>query len=241
MNTGQYSVSPVEVLAALGEPHRWSIARSLVMQDRSLRDLGDAAGCRTSLLTHHVDILSRARVLRRQPSEGDKRRSYVSLCINEPTVTAVLGVLTPRPAVDPARMVFVCTENSARSQIAAAIWNETSRIPAVCAGTRPVAHVHPRALAAGRRRGVPMVHTRPRHLSEIRQDGDYIVTVCDRAYESLDSEADAHWSIPDPAQVGTPAAFDRAYDLLQRRTQWVGGLLENSGRRRHHTRDRRRE
>jgi hypothetical protein len=47
--------------------------------------------------------------------------------------------------------------------------------------------------------------------------GDFVVTVCDAAHEHLGQAARLHWSVPDPARVGTDDAFDRAFDELSLR------------------------
>ncbi len=130
-------------------------------------------------------------------------------------------------------MVFVCTHNSARSQLAAALWNDTSPVPATSAGTRPAAAVHPGAVAAAQRHRVPLTPAVPRHVDDVLgaatdardHPGDLVITVCDAAHEELavapripDPVSDRlHWSIPDPARTGEDAAFDRVVsDLTDR-------------------------
>jgi protein-tyrosine-phosphatase len=71
-------------------------------------------------------------------------------------------------------VLFVCTANSARSHLAAALWRQASTIPAVSAGTHPAAAIDPGAIAAAQRYGLPLPRLRPRHISDVRHDGDEV-------------------------------------------------------------------
>jgi protein-tyrosine-phosphatase len=106
--------------------------------------------------------------------------------------------------------------NSARSHLAAALWR-ASAIPAVSAGTHPADAMAPGAIAAAGRHQLPLPRLRPRHLSEVSEDGDMIITVCDLAHEELGELAVVHWSVPDPVPAGDPGSFDAAlYELAER-------------------------
>jgi ArsR family transcriptional regulator, arsenate/arsenite/antimonite-responsive transcriptional repressor / arsenate reductase (thioredoxin) len=115
------------------------------------------------------------------------------------------------------RVLFVCTANSARSHLAAVLWRRASGVPAASAGTHPAAKIDPGAVAAARRHHLPMRRLRPRHISDVHQDGDLVITVCDLAREELGALAAVHWSVPDPAPAGDPESFDAALaDLADR-------------------------
>lgn len=120
-------------------------------------------------------------------------------------------------AVLPQRLVFVCTANSARSHLAAALWRRASRIPSACAGTHPAERIDPAAVDVAHRHRLPLPRIRPRHLDDVIGDGDVIVTVCDLAHEELGRLAQLHWSVPDPVPEGTESAFERAYNHLANR------------------------
>jgi protein-tyrosine-phosphatase len=114
-------------------------------------------------------------------------------------------------------VLFVCTANSARSHLAAALWRRASHVPAVSAGTHPAERIDPGAIAAARRHHLPLPRLRPRHLSEVRNEDDLVVTVCDLAREELNGQVAVHWSVPDPVPAGDPAGFDTAVaDLSDR-------------------------
>jgi protein-tyrosine-phosphatase len=205
------------VHAALGEPARLAIVDRLVPGDASPGELGQELGIATNLLAHHLRVLQEAGLIRRVPSEGDRRRSYVQLRLEDPLVRATVAPAA-MDLVGGRRVVFVCTHNSARSQLAAAVWARVSPAPVACAGTHPAARVHPRAVAAGRRHGLRLGRAHTAHVDQVLDPADLVVAVCDNAHEELPPELPRlHWSIPDPVRVGTDAAFDAAYDEITRR------------------------
>jgi protein-tyrosine-phosphatase/DNA-binding transcriptional ArsR family regulator len=209
--------------AALGEPARLAIVDRLLPGDASPGELSAALGLPTNLLAHHLRVLQDAGVIGRVQSEGDRRRTYVQLRLDDPLVQALARPIDPAsrvPLPTGPRVVFVCTHNSARSQLAAASWARVSEIPVACAGTHPAPRVHPGAVAAGRRHGLRLGRARTAHIDEVVQPADLVVAVCDSAHEELDpARPRLHWSIPDPVRVGTDAAFDAACDEIDRRVR----------------------
>jgi len=108
--------------AALGDPGRLTIVDTLAWGEASPGELAAQLGMTSNLLAHHLRVLEDAGLLTRHRSEGDRRRSYVALR------RAALDLLTPAgPAVTAERVVFVCTHNSARSQLAEAILRFAAR------------------------------------------------------------------------------------------------------------------
>jgi protein-tyrosine-phosphatase/DNA-binding transcriptional ArsR family regulator len=214
------------VHAALGDPARLAIVDALTWGEASPGELGQRLGSATNLLAHHLRVLEDVGLIRRHRSEGDRRRSYV-------TLTRDLSDALPPVAagVRVERVVFVCTQNSARSQLAASLWNDTSSVPATSAGTHPAPEVHPGAVAAARRRHLSLLADRPRHVDDVLADQDLIVTVCDKAHEELATQPTqtghdgVHWSIPDPARTGDAAAFDRVVDELTDRIARLSPLV----------------
>jgi ArsR family transcriptional regulator, arsenate/arsenite/antimonite-responsive transcriptional repressor / arsenate reductase (thioredoxin) len=194
------------VHAALGDPARLAIVDRLAVSDASPGEIGRLLDLPTNLVAFHLGVLEAAGVIERSRSEGDRRRSYLRL-----VPTALSGPAHPSAPAS-ARVVFVCTHNSARSQFAAALLAARSTMPVTSAGTRPADRVHPRAVEVGRRHGLRLGRVRPVHVAEVVRDGDLVVSVCDPAHESLSVTAPVlHWSVPDPARVGTDEAFERAY------------------------------
>jgi protein-tyrosine-phosphatase/DNA-binding HxlR family transcriptional regulator len=196
--------------AALGDPARLAIVDALSLGDASPGEIARSLELPTNLVAHHVKVLQDAGLVVRTRSEGDRRRTYLRL---EPDA---LAALTPPPLTDVDRVVFVCTHNSARSQLAAALWSQRAHTPAASAGTHPAARVHPRAVTVARRHGLMLNPTRTAHIADIVHDGDLVIAVCDNAHEDLTSGARPrlHWSVPDPVPVNTDAAFEAAYTDL---------------------------
>jgi arsenate reductase (thioredoxin) len=127
------------------------------------------------------------------------------------------------------RLLFLCTGNSARSQMAEALlnWKGRGRFHAESAGSRPADRVNPHAIETLREYKVPWHGHAPRSIDGLeRESWDFVVTVCDRAKESCPifpgQPIMAHWGMPDPAEVtGDDAAkqkaFEAAFLLLSRR------------------------
>jgi protein-tyrosine-phosphatase/DNA-binding transcriptional ArsR family regulator len=219
--------------AALGEAVRLAIADRLALGDASPGELGRRFGLPTNLLAHHLRVLEEAGLVRRVRSEGDRRRTYVQLVLDDAAVTALIQPHAPGADLHhgagraPARVVFVCTHNSARSQLAAAAWSRISRVPVASAGTDPAAHVHPRAVSVGRRHGLRLGRARTTHVTDVVQPDDLVVAVCDSAHEQLPPDVGPrlHWAIPDPARADTDEAFEATYQQITERVDRLAGSL----------------
>ena len=113
----------------------------------------------------------------------------------------------PVPAT-PLRVLILCTGNSARSQIAEALFTTKGRgrFEAASAGSRPAARVNPLAVAVLAEAGIAWKGHAPRGTDGLeREHWDFVITVCDRARESCPyfpgHPVLAHWGMPDPAEV----------------------------------------
>lgn len=197
--------------AALGDPVRLAIVDHVDIGDASPGELAAALTVPTNLLAHHLRVLEQAGLVRRVRSEGDRRRTYVQLCLDHTMPQA------SSPArVQASRVVFVCTHNAARSQFAAATWKRTHSVPVMSAGTQPAPRVHRRAVAVGRRHGLRLAHAKTADAADVLSADDLVIAVCDNAYEQLGTTA-LHWAIADPVRIDTDAAFERAYQDIARR------------------------
>lgn len=143
-----------EYFAALGDPVRLAIVDELVVSDRTPGELMAMTGLSSPLLTHHLDILDAAGVVVRTVSHHDRRKRFVRL------VPAARPLAAPAP-VPNGSVLFVCTANSARSQLAAALWTELTGGAADSAGTEPAERVHPLAVRAADAFGVDIADNRP--------------------------------------------------------------------------------
>jgi protein-tyrosine-phosphatase len=194
-----------------------AIVEELVTSDRSPKELGVRLGVPSNLLAHHLEVLEHAGLIERSPSAGDGRRKYVHLVR---ATAATFGVTGHETAGE---MLFVCTHNSARSQLAAAMWTARTGRRARSAGTRPAERVHRGAVAAARRAGLSLADATPTELGKVPA-GVQVVTVCDLVHEELDAAAVWwHWSTPDPVERGDAAAFDAVVVELEERITSVIG------------------
>ncbi len=184
----------------------------------------------SNLLSHHVDTLVREGLVERLHSTGDRRRRYLRLRRKRldglPLRTRV--PLSADSKSDDGGVLFVCTHNSARSQLAGALWRQRSAVAVQSAGTRPAQHVHPLALCVAERRGLDLHDAVPRHIEEIEGVPRLVVTVRDEAHEELHTRsrtASIHWSLPDPAALGEERAFEETADELHLRIKGLSAAI----------------
>jgi ArsR family transcriptional regulator, arsenate/arsenite/antimonite-responsive transcriptional repressor / arsenate reductase (thioredoxin) len=207
--------------AALADVGRLAIVDALLLADAAPSELQVRVSMPSNLLAHHLRVLERAGIVSRRRSEGDRRRTYLQL------VPATLDAMVPSGSRHAARVVFVCTQNSARSQLAVAVWNRHSEIPAASGGIEPAPQVHPDAVAAAKRRGLRMRPHKPRRVDDVLSPGDLVIAVCDNAHEDLPPDTlRMHWSIPDPVPANLHAAFDRTVDDLDQRIRRLVPILD---------------
>lgn len=134
------------------------------------------------------------------------------------------------------RVLFLCTANSARSQIAEAMLAHygADRFVAKSAGTHPAGQVHPLALEALRVTGIDWEHAKPKSVDDvIDEQWDLVITVCDNARETCPTipgqPVTVHWSIDDPAAVTGDEdtrrqAFRQTAIILRRRIDLLTSL-----------------
>jgi protein-tyrosine-phosphatase/DNA-binding transcriptional ArsR family regulator len=222
-------------LQAAGHPVRWRLLVALARGDRQVHELTALLGAQQSLISYHLGLLRKADVVRARRSSADGRDIYYRLDLSRlgQLLAATGGTLHPGlrliwpPApveATPTRVLFLCTGNSSRSQMAEALLHRRSggRVATFSAGSRPKP-VHPDAVTAMAERDIDLSAARPKQLDEFAgQHFDWIITLCDRVREVCPEfpghPATAHWSIPDPAAdpAGRPA-FDRvAAELAER-------------------------
>jgi arsenate reductase len=152
------------------------------------------------------------------------------------------GALNDVASREPVRVLFLCTQNAARSQIAEALLSRRgrSRFVAASAGTEPAARIHPLTASTLRRAGIDWEQARPRSVGEVL-DGpgwDMVITLCDRARETCPTlpagTVTAHWSIPDPSvadsgEEGT-SAFWNVLTMISRRIDLLCALPDEKVR-----------
>jgi len=227
--------SPPRFLRLAGHPVRWRLMSELARSDRRVGELCALAGRRQSLVSYHLRQLRDEGVVSTRRSAADGRDTYYVLDLARcgELLSSAGGSLHPGLAGTPraprdtripaARVLFLCTGNSARSQIAEALAEQRSggAVRAASAGSHPKP-LHPSAVRVMRERGIDLAGRRSKHLEEFTgQAFDYVISLCDRVREVCPEfpggPALIHWSIPDPAREDTLAAFERtAAELCSR-------------------------
>jgi ArsR family transcriptional regulator, arsenate/arsenite/antimonite-responsive transcriptional repressor / arsenate reductase (thioredoxin) len=246
-------------LGLVAHPVRWRLLRELVGSDRSVRELTELVGERQSLVSYHLTQLRNGGLVRSRRSSADGRDSYytVDLARCGEQLQAAGGALhpalwfvpppspsrSPRPSRRRPQLLFLCTGNSARSQMAEALVERASggSVEAASAGSNPKP-LHPLAVRAMEQRGIDIGANRTKHLDELRSRRfDVVITLCDRVREvcpEFPGHPDlVHWSMPDPSLAGpggrtTLRAFQRTADELERRIGFLLQLLDNPSTRR---------
>ena len=255
---------PPSFLQLAGHPVRWRLLSELAHGDLRVGELCTRLGLPQNLVSYHLGRLRVEHVVSSRRSAADGRDSYYTLDLGRcgELLTATGGALHPglrlaRPRLRGpngparrrrARVLFLCTGNSARSQIAEALAQHLSAgaIVARSAGSHPKP-LHPNAVRVMRERGVDLEGRRSKHLSEFSsQRFDVVVSLCDRVREvcpEFPGHPDTiHWSIPDPAREAdsdeeTYPAFERTADLLATRIPYLVSLIEHNRSTQEVTRD----
>lgn len=232
----------------IGHRIRWRLLRELTRSDRRVRELTELVGEPQSLVSYHLGRLRAGRLVSIRRSSADGRDTYYSadlvrcgrlLADAGGALHPALRLVPPAPGNERrrsarVRVLFLCTGNSARSPIAAALIEHLSggTVVAASAGTHPKA-LHPNTVRVLRERDIDVDGRRPRHVDEFAgRRFDYVVSLCDRVREvcpELPGAPEAiHWSIPDPTRDGdtdqeTYPAFERTAAELTTR---IGFLLQ---------------
>jgi thioredoxin type arsenate reductase len=248
---------PPSFLKLLAHELRWQLMEALARSDRRVQELVQLVGEPHNLVSYHLRQLRGQALVSERRSAADGRDIYYHLdldrlkglffaaseslhpgMVERPAATAAHDAVRPGRRV---RVLFLCTHNSARSQMAEGILRELGgdRVETASAGTE-VTRVHPLAVREMAERGIDISGHRSKHMDEfLGERFDYVVTVCDNAREACpifpgDPER-IHWSIPDPSAVEGDEktqrnAFKRAADELTTRLRYLLALLEKEGR-----------
>lgn len=250
------STGPPDFVRLAAHPLRWGILRELTRSDRAVWELTERVQQPQNLVSYHLRLLRDGGLVFPRRSAADGRDSYYAVdwtqC--ERQLRATGGALHPAFLLAPApppptrararrprrpRVLFLCTGNSARSQMAEALVEHMSggAVAGASAGSHPKP-LHPNAVSVMRKRGIDISANRTKHLDEFAsQRFGMVVTLCDRVREVC-SEFPAHpelvhWSIPDPAQAGVAnrsslPAFERTAAELETRIRFLLPLLAPS-------------
>jgi protein-tyrosine-phosphatase/DNA-binding transcriptional ArsR family regulator len=254
-STRPLEASPPSFLELAGHPVRWRLLGELARSDRRVGELCASLELPQNLVSYHLGRLRAGSVVSRRRSSADGRDSYYVLELDRcgellagagAALHPGLRLAVPPPGRAaghtgrrPVRVLFLCTGNSARSQIAQALVEQfaAGAVQARSAGSHPKP-LHPNAVRVMRERGIDIAERRSKHLDEFaRERFDYVISLCDRVREAcpeFPGHPDViHWSIPDPARAGssdaeTYPAFQRITDELATRISFLLELIEHT-------------
>jgi protein-tyrosine-phosphatase/DNA-binding transcriptional ArsR family regulator len=255
-------VTPPGVLRLTGHPVRWQLLSELARSDRQVRELVELTGQQQSLTSYHLGQLRDGGLVTMRRSSADKRDTYYSLDLAacgeqlaeaaaalHPGLRLVPAAPAPpaaesgrRSARRPARVLFLCTGNSSRSQMAEALLERLggARVAAASAGSHPKP-IHPNAVRVMRENGIDISGRHPKHLSVFaNQRFDHVISLCDKVREVCPefpgAPEVAHWSMPDPASeppVGGSdyPPFERTAGELKTRIRFLLQAIDDGAKR----------
>lgn len=244
---------PPSVLKLLSHGLRWRLLLALAQSDLRVMELIQRVEQPQNLVSYHLRRLRKEKLVEVRRSGADSRAIYYSLNLDEihrlyiaagemlhPALGTAKATEASMASLPTIRVLFLCTHNSARSQMAEGILRTLSHgnIKVFSAGTEPT-QVHPLAIRAMQELKIDIRHHRSKSLEEfLAQSFDYIITVCDRAREACpvfpgDSNQ-IHWSFPDPSAVeGSEAvrmeAFRTTAIQLNTRINYLLMMLRREG------------
>lgn len=236
-------VDGAQFLRVIGDPRRWAIVSALATSDRRVGELTELVGERQNLVSYHLRELRDAGVVSSRRSSFDGRDTYYRLHLDRcrelfqqsatalhPALRLVPGPTTLSPASGRApRVLFLCSGNSARSQMAAALLEHRSgrSIHARSAGSHPKV-LHPNAVRAMAERGIDISGSTTKHLRRYaRSHFDRVITLCDKVREVCPEfpgdPTTSHWSLPDPAAGGS--TDDESYPMFEQTADDLEGRV----------------
>jgi protein-tyrosine-phosphatase/DNA-binding transcriptional ArsR family regulator len=253
-STSQTALSPPTFVRLAAHPIRWRLLAELAHSDRRVGELCARLQLPQNLVSYHLARLRDGGVAHSRRSSADGRDSYYALDLGRchrllagagealhPGLQLAAAPPTEesrRPRAHRTRVLFLCTGNSARSQIAEALLEHSTggAVEARSAGSHPKP-LHRNAVRVMRERGIEIAGRSSKHLSRFTDERfDHVVSLCDRVREvcpEFPGYPDMiHWSIPDPAREGdtddeTYPAFQRTADQLETRIRFLIRLIEH--------------
>src|SRR5262245_48049439 len=242
---------PAEFLQVVAHPLRWQLLDELARSDRAVHELTGLVGEAQNLVSYHLGKLRDAGLVRVRRSSADGRDAYYTADLTRirESLTATAGALHPglvrRPSssgsdespTGGARVLFLCTGNSARSQMAEAIAVQRSGgvVHASSAGSHPKP-LHANAVRVMREdHGIDLSGRESKHLSVFAdQRFDWVITLCDKVREvcpEFPGHPDTiHWSMADPAaryadDAASYPAFQQTASELETRIEFLLAVL----------------
>lgn len=222
-------VAPPAFLRLVAHPLRWRLLRELAGSDRRVNELTALVGQPQNSVSYHLGRLRAGGLVSMHRGAADRRDSYYRIELRHcgellaaaatalhpglgPSAPTGRAAMTEPARVAAPRVLFLCTGNSARSQMAEALLERAAGelVQVSSAGSHPKP-MHPDAVRVMREYGIDLTGRRPKHLDQFRDlRFDYVITLCDKVREVCPRfpgrPEPIHWSIPDPARTGGTGA-----------------------------------
>jgi protein-tyrosine-phosphatase/DNA-binding HxlR family transcriptional regulator len=254
------ATQPPEILALLSDPLRWQLISELGRSDRRVGELVRLVGKPQNVVSYHLAELRHGGIVSARRSSADGRDVYYRAdlfrcgdSLGEAGHALHPGLTlapTPPNAVEPPhtrpRLLFLCTGNSARSQIAEALVEHRSggTVEARSAGSHPKP-LHPNAVRVMAERDIDIYGRPTKPLTRFASTRfDRVITLCDKVREICPefpgAPIVAHWSIADPSAAGggdeaTYPAFQHVANEIEARVALLlADLKTRPPERRHH-------
>lgn len=233
------------VLILLAHEIRWQLVHALGISDYRVRDLVDLTNQPINLISYHLKKLRDHQLVRERRSSADAREVYYHLDVERlqtlymssgeelhPVLGSTATLQEDSSVRPPIRILFLCTHNSARSQMAEALMRKFAgnHVEVFSAGSEP-ASVNPEALEILRAQGIDASGQYSKHMDQFYDTPfDYIITVCDRARETCpvfpNDPEHIHWSFPDPNAVTDDTERRKLFESIARElSQRINYLL----------------
>ena len=234
--------TPPAFLRLAGHPVRWRLLGELARSDRMVHELTGLVGAPQNLVSYHLAKLRDGRLVSARRSSADRRDTYYGVDLQRlgSLLSATGGALHPglrlapprgdEGRIDPVRVLFLCTGNSARSQMAEALARARSggAVEACSAGSHPKP-LHPLAIRVMRgEHGLDLAGQTPKSLEVFAgQRFDWVISLCDRVREVCPEFPGhpevVHWSLANPA-TGEPDEI--TYPLFQQTAAELATRIE---------------
>ena len=259
MVTYEATVSPPQFVQLLADEQRWRLLQELAQSDRKVSELTELVGRPQNLVSYHLASLRNAGIVSARRSSADRRDTYYRIEMRR-FVDLLRGV---GPALQPGlrldavlqrtfdgrrrggrpSVLFLCTGNSARSQMAEALLGHHSggAIRARSAGSHPKP-LHPNTVRVMAERGIDISTRTTKHMDRFKNMRfDRVITLCDKVREICPEfpgmAVTVHWSMPDPGSEGPTdetsyAAFQRTAEELESRIPFLISELTCANERR---------
>ncbi len=226
------ATAPLNFIKLLAHDVRWGLLKALTVSDLRVQELSSLVNEPMNLVSYHLKKMRQDDLVTTRRSEADGRDLYYSLDVGKlrmlyqqaghalhPVMSTILPFEPAVTVAHPLRILFVCTHNAARSQMAEALLrnNGSENIAVFSAGNAPT-EIHPDTVSTMQALGIPLTGQYAKSLEQFNgQSFDYVITVCDRARETCPTfpgGQQLHWGFADPLNIQNETERRTAFEQI---------------------------